>query len=61
MVERFTGVVPLPFEGKSYLSRGGKSLSLDQSPPVTGIEVPAESAHDLQVLLNRHLNASHWR
>ena len=26
MVERFTGV-----EGKSYLSRGGKSFSLDQS------------------------------
>lgn len=42
MVERFTGVVLLPFEGKSYLSRDGKSLSLDQSPPVTGIEVPVE-------------------
>lgn len=48
MVERFTGVVPLPFEGKSYLSRGGKSLSLDQSPPVTGIEVPVEK--DLKVV-----------
>lgn len=42
MVERFTGGVLLPFEGKTYLSRGGKSLSLDQSPPVTGIEVSVE-------------------